>query len=58
MSKKTRYADTDETKAAKEMKFDDYNNNDISSDEDEESNPEIEKIGWAETIDNIYVRNK
>ena len=35
LSKKTRYADTDETIAAIEMEFDGYNNNDRSSDEDE-----------------------
>lgn len=50
--KKTRYADIDKTNLAIEIEFD-HDNNDTSSDEDEESNPEIEKIGWAETIDNI-----
>ena len=50
--KKTRYADIDKTNLAIEIEFD-HDNNDTFSNEDEESNPEIEKIGWAETIDNI-----
>ena len=33
-------------------------NNDRSSDDDEESNPEKEKNGWAETIDNILHKEK
>ena len=57
MSKKTRYVEIDETNSAIDIEIYGYDNNDKSSDEEEDCNPEKEKlVGWKPLLIYYYIK--